>query len=83
MLWMHSQMPKKNSAYFSNNIYYSKIIGSVTAAGVTKSENKICAVRCLWRIFKIYKSIYQWFDVYNLSFWNSEYKYIIKIMDNG
>ena len=28
----------RNSAYFSINIYYLKIMGGVTAAGVKKSE---------------------------------------------
>ena len=36
----------------------------------------MCEVRSLWRVFKIYWSIY------NLSFWDSEYKNIIKEMHN-
>ena len=44
---MYSQISTKNSAYFSINIYYLKIIGSVTTAGVTKSENLMCGVYCL------------------------------------
>ena len=34
MIWMYSQMPTKKFC-----VYYLKIIGGVTAAGVPKSEN--------------------------------------------
>ena len=42
-----TNLDQKNFAYFSINIYYLKIIGSVTTAGVTKSENLMCGVYCL------------------------------------
>ena len=73
----------KNSAYLIINIYYLKIVDGVTAAGVTKSENLICEVCCLWKMLKIYYSIYQWSDFYNLSFWHLEYKNIMKKMHNA
>ena len=39
MILMYSQYRLKNPAYLSINIYYLKIVGGVTVAGVTNLEN--------------------------------------------